>query len=567
MHPQPASLVRPPCPSLERDHYFVFVLKVFQDGEGEVGGVRSASRLAAAKEAGRGRKNEGSGEVVNAARRAKEGMRGGCGRAKSNGDHAGARSIQRRNAGTLAPRPMPPSTRPRANQRKKLLRARRNRARYHIVPCTRRARSQRSANANEGQTVKVKVVDGLERRAVPISSSFLQRNTLSATDFMTLPENRVPSELLGEILKNVPEYDKSTLQSFSLTCRAFCGASRPRLFSRIEFTPYVLDEENIPLFPSLSEIARHIPRLDFLSSTEIAPLVRDFRMLVRLQQLSCGWNTSIYPDNPYVLENALFERLVRFPGLQQFHATRIDFTPARLDILFRLPHLICLGVSDCAVMPNAPFSRQLHLSDFSVHSERAGGLGDYYWFPLLHPEHLRAFGLSLGFYLRGTVLALPTFPKVHTLRADSCSDMSSWENLTFLSKFPALRHLELWTRNLGAGALFPHLEQYSGACQALSFFGGSPALRRIQTECAAPEDFLSRVHAIQGGARSEGEEQIRRKSPAEQNEKGPGDKRTAAYDVPTGSRTEAHRYRRRGAYGNEGAAVHTRCLFTLGVKS
>ncbi|KAJ6491032.1 hypothetical protein C8R45DRAFT_1138013 [Mycena sanguinolenta] len=325
----------------------------------------------------------------------------------------------------------------------------------------------------------------------------------SAADFMTLAENRVPGELLGEILKHVSEDDKSTLQSFSLTCRAFCGASRTRLFSRIEFTSYVLDEENIPLLPSPSEIALRIARLDFLTSTEIAPLVRDFRLLMRLQQLSCGWNTwKYYPIYLYALENALFERLVRFPGLQQLHATRIHFTQARLDILFRLPHLLCLSVSDCAFMTNTPFPRQLHLSDFSVHSERAGILGEG---PRTLPwnsgndRHLRAFGLSLGFSLRGTVLALPTFPKVHTLRADGCGDMSSWEN-------PALRHLELWTRNrgihidpfdVGAGALFPHLEQYSGACQALSFFGGSPALRRIQTDCAAPEDFLSRIHAIQ----------------------------------------------------------------------
>ncbi|KAJ7921514.1 hypothetical protein B0H13DRAFT_2318410 [Mycena leptocephala] len=167
---------------------------------------------------------------------------------------------------------------------------------------------------------------------------------------MVFPESRVPNELWGEVLQNVDEYDKSTFKSFSLTCRAFCGISRPRLFSDIRFTPYAIGRTCPALLPSPSEVDRRIERLDFLCSGEIAPLVRSCH--ISAYEPPYGSNESSFStDTPYILLDALFERLVRFTGLRRLSAFRIPFTQARVDILFRLPHLSYLDVNSCTVTP------------------------------------------------------------------------------------------------------------------------------------------------------------------------------------------------------------------------
>ncbi|KAJ7127782.1 hypothetical protein C8R44DRAFT_616193, partial [Mycena epipterygia] len=86
--------------------------------------------------------------------------------------------------------------------------------------------------------------------------------------------DRVSNELWLEMLKNVSEYDRSTVRNFSLTCRTFRHVSRPRLFADLRFTPYCLSEHGVLLLPSPTEVDRRLERLNFCCSAEIAPLVR-----------------------------------------------------------------------------------------------------------------------------------------------------------------------------------------------------------------------------------------------------------------------------------------------------
>ncbi|KAJ6479625.1 hypothetical protein C8R45DRAFT_1155666 [Mycena sanguinolenta] len=324
---------------------------------------------------------------------------------------------------------------------------------------------------------------------------------------MELSESRLPNELWAEILKNVSDYHKSTAESFSLTCRVFCGVSRPRLFSRIDFTSYVIGKNGLPLLPSPSEIDRRIKRLDFVCSAEIAPLVRECH--IQGQTLSSGWYTwSFSTGTPYILLDALFERLARFTGLQRLYASQISFTQARVDILFRLLHLSQVHVSGCTVTSGesiAPPPRALHVSDFHLWHYSGFGHREDYWIPLLHPDHLRVLSVALNSdCIRRAVLTTPTFPNVHTLTA-STYNMTLSQNLTFLSRFPGVRILRLWGDGHGldldavdveAGTLFPHLAEYYGPCQPLPLFLASTNLRRMQIDCSPPEEFLSRIQGL-----------------------------------------------------------------------
>ncbi|KAF7360999.1 L-aminoadipate-semialdehyde dehydrogenase [Mycena sanguinolenta] len=321
---------------------------------------------------------------------------------------------------------------------------------------------------------------------------------------MTAAASRLPNEVWGEILKNVPDTDppdKSAFKSFSLTCSAFCGISRSHLFSRIDFTSYIIGDNGAPLLPSPSEVDRRIQRLDFLCSTEIAPFVRECHILG--QHPSRYWSQWTFStDAPYILLDALFERLVRFTGLQMLYPCRISLTQPRLDILLRLQHISKLCIVYCTVVPkqHIPLPPAVHLSEFHLWDRTD------YWIPLLDPDYLRVLSVTLDSdSIRRAVQTIPTLPNVHRLSASS-NNMTSSQSLTFLSKFPGLRILSLWHYGSAIDidvvvemeAMFPHLQEYYGCCQALSLFRGSTALRRMQTNLASPQDFLIRIQAIQG---------------------------------------------------------------------
>ncbi|KAF7361003.1 hypothetical protein MSAN_01130500 [Mycena sanguinolenta] len=320
---------------------------------------------------------------------------------------------------------------------------------------------------------------------------------------MALPESRLPNEVWGQILENVWEYDKSTLKSFSLTCRAFCGISRPRLFSKIRFIPYATIKGAL-LLPSPTAVNACIERLDFLCSNGIAPLVRQCHIFPHKSYYDdTEWSFST--DTPYLLLDALFERLSRFTGLQRLDVFRIPLTQSRVDILFHLPHLSELHVSTCTVTPGDPIAlslKALQLSDFELCHDSELEHGADYWIPLLHPGHLRT--LKTAFvprFMHHAVHTIPSFPNVHTLKAIIHDTISS-QNLTI--KFPGVRVFKLWGKGLNIEAdagrvtvVFPHLEEYYGPYEALPLFLTS-TLTRIQTECPSPEDFLTRIQVIHG---------------------------------------------------------------------
>ncbi|KAJ6479613.1 hypothetical protein C8R45DRAFT_933422 [Mycena sanguinolenta] len=258
---------------------------------------------------------------------------------------------------------------------------------------------------------------------------------------MTLPQSRVPYELWGRILENVRNFwddDKPTIKNFSLTCRDFCGISRPRLFSKIRFTPYFTDSKGRALLPSPSEVERRIERLDFLSSPGVASLVRHFS-----------------------------GRIGHFP---------------------RTLHMSC-------------WTRCLSVlcSGFRLDHDPKLDHGEDYWIPVLHPDYLRV--LTMDFVAR-IVHSIPPFPNVYTLTTFSHDKTSSQNLtvmskfpgvriLTLLGKEFATESVLVQPQ-----VVFPHLEEYYGPSQALSLFLAAAPLKRVQVECAGPKAFLARIQAV-----------------------------------------------------------------------
>ncbi|KAF8185232.1 hypothetical protein K438DRAFT_1973948 [Mycena galopus ATCC 62051] len=275
--------------------------------------------------------------------------------------------------------------------------------------------------------------------------------------------DRVPTEVWAEILGNVFKYDRRTFQSFSLACRDFLPVSRPFLFYYIRFTTYRNSGNDSLLLPSPSEVDRRLERLDFLDSE---------------------WSFST--NTPYILLDALFQRLGQFTGLQQFGTSNIHFTQVGLDNLCRLPNLCMLYLFECSAVPGAriePSPRALRISNFRIYhdSKAKSDQAEDYWFPMLQPVPLCVLTLDLT---RGVhVMHMPSFPNVHTLKA-IVHNLAPAQHLTIMSKFPAVRILELRGKGLQpdavapAVAVFPLLEEYHGPHEALPFFLATATLRR-----------------------------------------------------------------------------------------
>ncbi|KAJ7103902.1 hypothetical protein C8R44DRAFT_988062 [Mycena epipterygia] len=328
-------------------------------------------------------------------------------------------------------------------------------------------------------------------------------------------QDRFPDELWLEVFHNLPGY----YAEVSLTCRTFHRISRPFLFADFYFFPYA-DVKGALRLPQPAEVERRLECLKFWSSAEIAPLVRQ----CHISPWTSSWLRIGFPAwdccvvDPYILLDALFDRLPCFSGMQRLHAQHIHFTQASVDIVCRLPNLSELTVYACSVAPGesmCPSPPTLRVSKLSVHYEVDSGQGDDFqyendqWISLVHPDHLRELSTRFDPRLFGRAIhSLRDFPRVHTLRATMDFPTPS-QNLLILSKFPAVRILSI----SGTGPLtdgttsqpcadaslhFPLLEKYTGSSQSLPLFIHISTLTHLTAPSCSPRDFLTQIRGVQG---------------------------------------------------------------------
>ncbi|KAJ7612895.1 hypothetical protein DFH06DRAFT_1344808 [Mycena polygramma] len=259
-------------------------------------------------------------------------------------------------------------------------------------------------------------------------------------------------------------------------------------------------------------------RLDFWFSDDIAPLVR-----------SCEITPSTGPgdfqhQNPWLLLDAMLERLPRFSGLRHIQMVRVQMNQIGAESLCSLSNLKHLNAEQCSVDPDGGIDTtnlKLRVSSFPFRGNLeiytdARQRGDppraqTHWAEMLDRDSLRevdACPVCNLFSLsdeddRDYVYSeeLPPFSNVRKLSAWMMLENME-ENPAVLEKFPAVRTLALesWGSPEDSDELpedvLPVLAEYSGSYETLHLFLPEPTLTRLIITKCDPEDLITKLEEI-----------------------------------------------------------------------
>ncbi|KAJ6457365.1 hypothetical protein C8R45DRAFT_1033500 [Mycena sanguinolenta] len=321
---------------------------------------------------------------------------------------------------------------------------------------------------------------------------------------MSLPPlwtvSRVPEEIWSEIFLHLP---RAALPQVNLTQRTFHHIVHPLLFRHLEFHPYNClagySSVNCPPsglgIPDEEHVIFLLQRLQFWSSSDIAPLVRTCRV--------SNWSKAAIPpngwifrrtDDPYILLNAFFDALPRFTALHHLALTKVHFTQSGLKQLGLLRCLVNFEVLLCSIADGRVVDigdlTPLHATQvtFRRHDVFSEGCVEH-WVPLLNPQILTHLDLAhIPAVLSQIRASTGTFPSVKSLKITMDLCVPSWARI--LSKFPAIEVLDI-SRLRFCGydkvsephvpphGLLTALREYTGPEELLQFLVPIPTLRRV----------------------------------------------------------------------------------------
>jgi hypothetical protein len=325
---------------------------------------------------------------------------------------------------------------------------------------------------------------GRFRRSIPIKLQTPPQTPFFVTPTMA-PLDQVPNELWLEIFDHL---SWETLKYVSLTQRSFYRISRHLIFADFHFHPYATSGLSL-LLPSVAKIKRAIERLEFWTSSDVAPLVRSCKLT--------PWVDSTprhHTDTPYILLAPFFGRLACFTGLRHLYANQVHFNQIGMANLCCLPALAYLRISGCRVGAGEPIdlsSLALRVSSFAFDPIDSQDEGITHWIPLLNADHLRKLEVaSTPRFFDKITETMPSFHRLHTLSL-TLDVSKTARNLMILSKFPAVQVLSLsgpyqrggWDEagsDLQAADILPVLKKYKGYFRTLPIFLAVPTLTRLE---------------------------------------------------------------------------------------
>ncbi|KAJ6563819.1 hypothetical protein B0H19DRAFT_73010 [Mycena capillaripes] len=329
----------------------------------------------------------------------------------------------------------------------------------------------------------------------------------------------LPEELWIEILQDLP---KETLQNVALSHRTLRRISRPFLFVTLVFHPYAVayisqdidrvrwPEAEEPMLLSEEAQGHELERLNFYSSTEIAPLVRTCRLSPVLAE---AWAENEL-DMATALLTAFFERLPQFTSIRYLHAYMVRFTQTGLENLCLLPALsrleIILGT---IVEPINCYSLHLdRVTSFQLrHAHHSIPIFDS-WMRLLRPTQLVELYLGLGSRLFADITPndIPPFPHVRKLTLQAlrvgyrAGPLSASPALPILSKLMGLEVLVMkgqWSVSdqvpSGFSDSLPMLKEYEGTQDMLPILLPHPTLSHISADWISWPVIMETLHASQ----------------------------------------------------------------------
>ncbi|KAJ7142492.1 hypothetical protein C8R44DRAFT_974223 [Mycena epipterygia] len=287
-------------------------------------------------------------------------------------------------------------------------------------------------------------------------------------------DGRLPSEVWFETFGFLP---RSSLLALHAASRLFHGISRPLLFSDFDFHPFQICEGGTTRYAGPGDVARTLKRLEFWTSSSIAPFVRVSTFSVFLRSR----------DAPSPVFTAFFTLLSNFSNLREFRCFDVDFDQASAAALCALPNLARVQLTGCSLRANVAVTSPLRVKSFLfVQSGSQNDLrraGTHRWMDMLDKDGLADLSIqstpSSALFLEGT--ATSSFPNVHKLVVG----VMSWSQISVLSRFPAVRNLRVTgcppvndDSDLEP-ALFPQLETYSGPHELLSCLDQRAALKQL----------------------------------------------------------------------------------------
>ncbi|KAJ7644753.1 hypothetical protein FB45DRAFT_1116496 [Roridomyces roridus] len=322
------------------------------------------------------------------------------------------------------------------------------------------------------------------------------------------PQKRVPNELWIEIFGLLP---LDSIKNIYATDKHFARTSRAFLFRHFVFYPYHIDRvSRHVVLPAPDGVQFALGRLEFWTSDEIFPLVRECSIALRDRRAEEARPVPLdRTESPDILMNSFLDRLGRFTGLQKFSARQVDFTQVGLANLCHLPLLREVMIERCGMLHGETIdttSLELRTTKFVYHDGLTAHEGPDLWLSILARGHLREVVVVTGRHKAASRLADgPAFPHVVALQISlDLSDM----NLVTLSKFPAVRHLQLdgWGLSGGeaeassvpASDVLPLLREYHGPYTALPLFLSRPTLAHLIIDCCTAWELSSQLRGQHG---------------------------------------------------------------------
>ncbi|KAK7047033.1 hypothetical protein R3P38DRAFT_2877925 [Favolaschia claudopus] len=287
-----------------------------------------------------------------------------------------------------------------------------------------------------------------------------------------------PTELWTEICSFLPT---EALRNLSSTHHPLYDVARP-----LGFTEYKLY-----FYPDKNKLDDALERLAFYSSPEMARKVRTCTARINTYK----WQGSPQREDQgseHVLMNAFFAALPKFTALQEFCANRIQFTRTGLTSMCALRTLRRVEVSACTIANGQHIDRASLTLSIEKFTARFDDHMNDLWMSSLSRDTLR----DLEFAEPMGVINVRPFPNVQRLKVHNLPPHLS-DTLAIFSKFPNLRIYESsYTsvlRNVPPAqeaAIFPVLEQYTGAFENLTIFLQRPTLTHIELESGYPVQLL-----------------------------------------------------------------------------
>ncbi|KAJ7141321.1 hypothetical protein C8R44DRAFT_866954 [Mycena epipterygia] len=289
------------------------------------------------------------------------------------------------------------------------------------------------------------------------------------------PQDRFAIELWLEVFAYLSQ---DALKALSLIHRTLFDISRPLRFVDFKFHPYPSNYRQHQ--PTSAQVDHALQRLRFWSSPEIAPLVRSCSITPWEQRAPASAISDT--ESPYIALYAFFDRLPQFTGLQQLHASEVEFTQTGMANLCGLPVLTRLHIHMCCTAAGERIDTSSLALRVSLCIARCSPEYNLFWIRLLDPHHLRELHVDYVYSLDTTT----PFPHVHTLNITLIS-LEDAPNLAILSKFPAVRALAANKNCLGvlrawtARTTLTHLNIIDNCCShdLLTALQGLPASSNI----------------------------------------------------------------------------------------